>query len=140
MVIDTYAKVFNGRTKAIQVINMLIMGIWVINLLLMYSDAHDMTEPLTQVHTSLLVLNITAFGAGLLGYLCKGQRAYGFKSASLLLAGVFHAITASTYVLNYPPLRVGLLQELMFAVVFFLSGVYTLTNEERYANSRANAG
>lgn len=138
MLIDTYAKVFNGRTKAIQVINMLIMGIWVINLLLMYSDAHDITEPLKQVHTSLLVLNITSFGFGLLSYLCDGQRAYGLKSASLLLAGVFHAITASTYVMNYPPLRVGLLQELMFAVVFFLSGVYTLANEELYANSRTH--
>lgn len=139
MVIDTYAKIFNGRTKAIQVINMMIMGIWIVNLLLIFSDTLTINDPVIQVHFTLLSLSITAFGFGLLSYFCQGQRAYGLKSASLLLAGIFHAITASTYVMNYPPLRVGLLQELMFAVVFFLSGVYALTHEGQYANSRANA-
>lgn len=140
MVLRMYAKVFNGRTKAIQVINMMIIGIWSINLFLMFSDSLDVAEPVLQIATPLLVLNMTALGFGVLSYACQGQRSYALKSASLLLAGVFHAITASTYVLNYPPLRVGLLQELMFALVFFLSGVYTLTREDNYANLRDRAG
>lgn len=139
MVLRMYAKVFNGRTKAIQIINMMLIGIWIVNLALMFADSLDISEPMLQVATPLLVLNITALGFGVLSYICQGQRSYAFKSASLLLAGVFHAITASTYVLNYPPLRVGLLQELMFALVFFLSGVYTLTREDNYANSRYRA-
>ena len=114
--------IYGRDTRAAQVINILLSGLWAITLYL-HSRSFlllELPETVQGCLTDTLIMALLATIFGVVGLVTKGRRHQIFKFFGLSLGAVFYGVLANGYFSAYPPLEMMLV--ICVALVVWFSG------------------